>query len=112
VSKQRPFRGIPKRGSKAVRNGKPPTPIETAMAAAEEARKPMRQTLVISKQPIVLKADGRLSVRQGDRQDQAQMLVRGEDGLWHGVLMPPGSTFELRPSGPAAGIWTPPGSTK
>ena len=110
--KQRPLRGIPARGSKAVTNGKPPTPIEAAIDAAAERAKPMQVTVVVSKHPVRLKPDGRLKIAQGGKATEAQLLVRGPDGLWHGVLMPPGSTFELTAAAPSTPIWLPPGTKR
>ena len=100
------------RGPKAVTNGTPPTPIDRAIADAEERAKPMQVTVVVSKNPVRLKPDGRLKIAQGDSPTEAQLLVRGPDGLWHGVLMPPGSTFELKAAAPSMPIWLPPGTKR
>lgn len=102
-----------RRPPKPATNGKAePTAIDQAIASAEERNAPMKSTLFVSRKPIVLGAKGSIKIQQGDSATEAQMLVRGADGLWHGVLMPPGSMFELRASGPGAAIWTPPGSVK
>lgn len=83
------------------------SPIDRAIDSAAEKARPGAVTLLIHRDPIRLAADARLAVKQGPAANDPQLLARGSDGVWRGVLMPAGSTFELRPSGPAADIWTP-----
>ena len=96
----------------AARNGTDPGPIEQAIDKAAEGRKPFTITLLLNRQPVRMKPGRRLAVKQSSDPNEAELLVRGADNLWPGVLLPPGATFELREAGPAAALWTPPGTAK
>ena len=99
-----------RRRPKPVLNGTDPGPIERAIDTAAAKAGPAELTLLINRKPIRVKPSGpesRLSVKALADPNEAPVLVRGEDGTWYGVILPPGSVFELRPSGPTAQIWTP-----
>jgi hypothetical protein len=100
------------RRSRPATNGTEPTPIQHAIEARELKAQPMRLTLDAAPQPVRLALDGVITIEQGDEANEAQLLVRTRDGLWHGVLFPIGSTFQLKRGGAAAAIWTPPGAKR
>jgi hypothetical protein len=95
------------RRTKPLANGADPGPIEKAIDTAAAKAAPVEIRVLMDRKPIRLKADGRISIKAMGNPNESPLLLRGPDGLWHGVILPPGSTWELRPSGPAAQIWTP-----
>lgn len=98
----------PSRRARAHRNGSDPGPVAGAIDKAAALRAPVEMTLLIHRKPMRLKPTERVAVKPLSNPNEAPLLIRGADGLWHGVILPPGSTFELRPSGPGAQLWTPP----
>lgn len=91
------------------RDRRPPTngaPKLTAPELGPPGQPQMRrQELVIHPEPIVLGADGRMTFSAPESRTEPILLARGPGGIWHAVLLPPRSDWELRPERPA--IWTP-----
>lgn len=93
-------------------NGKQPTPVEAAVEKATQAAEPVIFNLPVHRQPVRMKPDQAIAVVGPSDPNDAVILVRAEDGLWRGVLIPPGSKWELRRAKPGPSLWTPPGSVK
>lgn len=98
----------PSRRRRAASNGTGPGPIEQAIDAAAAKAAPVELAVLLDRKPMRLAPTARLTVKAMENPNEAPLLVRGPDGIWHGVILPPGSTFELRATGPAAALWTPP----
>lgn len=98
--------------AKASRNGTDPGAIDRAIDTAAAKALPADITLKVDRQPMRLSATSRVTIRAHTNPSETVVLLRDPEGVWHGVLMPPGTTWELRPGGAAAALWTPPGSVR
>lgn len=94
----------------AQANGHGPSPVQDAIARIATADQPVIFSLPVHPMPVRLKPDQVVAIVGPSDANDARILVRGDDDLWRGILIPPGSRWELRKAQAGPQLWTPPGT--